>query len=191
MITYCYIKFKDLKFNLFVTKAIVQTFCNFYLKFYMKSFYTLLIGLLIASQNLSAQTDKEKVWELILQLDNAITNKDSNKLKQILTAGFIGVIPTGEMFTKNNYISYHIKPGGGLTVLTGHDINNATIRVSPTIAIVNRRVHAKIKTPDGSENEFDVQRIEVCLKENGRWLIASGQGTRVNYEGLPKAQAPQ
>ncbi len=154
----------------------------------MKFFYTLLIGLLIASQNLSAQIDKEKVWELILQLDNAITNKDSNKLKQILTAGFIGVIPTGEMFTKNNYISYHIKPGGGLTVLTGHDINNATIRVSPTIAIVNRRVHAKIKTPDGSENEFDVQRIEVCLKKMAVGLLPVDKVQELTTKGSLRRQ---
>jgi ketosteroid isomerase-like protein len=152
----------------------------------MKFFYILLSSLLVASQNLSAQTDKEKVWELIVQFDNAIVNKDSSKLKQILTPGFVGVVPSGEVFTRSNYISHHIKPGVGLTALTGQDINNATIRVSPTIAIVNRRVHVKIKTPDGSENDFDVQRIEVCLKENGRWLIASGQGTRVGYEDAPK-----
>jgi hypothetical protein len=145
--------------------------------------------LFTASLNLLAQTDKEKVWELIVQLDKAIVSKDSNKMKQILTNGFIGVIPTGEVFTKNNYISHHTKPFIGLTALTGQDITTAAIRVSPTIAIVNRRVHAKLKTPEGSENEFDVQRIEVCIKENDRWFIASGQGTRVNPEVLPKVPA--
>lgn len=155
----------------------------------MKSFYIVLTSLLALSQNVSAQTDKEKVWDLIVQLDNAIVNKDSNKLKQVLTPGFVGVVPSGEVFTKTNYINHHIKPGVGLSALTGQDINNATIRVSPTIAIVNRRVHAKVKTPDGSENAFYVQRIEVCLKENGRWLIASGQGTRVIDEGAPKVPA--
>ena len=129
--------------------------------------------------NLLAQSDKEQVWELIIQLDNAIVSKDSNKLKQILTNGFIGVIPTGEMFTKSNYITYHTNLGVGLIELTGHDINAAIIRVSPTMGIVNRRVHAKVKTPDGNENENDVQRIEICIKENGRWFIASGQGTSV------------
>ncbi len=81
----------------------------------MKSFYIFLICLIITPLNLFSQTDKEKVWELIVQLDNAITSKDSNKLKQILTANFVGVIPTGEMFTKNNYINYHTKPGVGLS----------------------------------------------------------------------------
>jgi len=155
----------------------------------MKSFYILVMYLLPVAQNLLAQSDKEKVWELIVQLDKAIVSKDSNRMRQILTAGFIGVIPTGEVFAKNNYISYHIRPGVGLIALTGHDINLAAIRVSPTIAIVNRRVHAKIKTPDGSEIEQDVQRIEVCIKENGRWLVASGQGTRVTYESIPKVPA--
>ncbi|MFN2437821.1 MAG: nuclear transport factor 2 family protein [Chitinophagaceae bacterium] len=157
----------------------------------MKTFYILLICLLATSQNLLAQSDKEKVWDLIVQLDNAIVKKDSGKLKQLLTEGFIGVVPSGEVFTKNNYISHHVKPGVGLMALTGHDINNATIRASPTIAIVNRRVHAKVKTLDGVENEFDVQRIEVCIKENGGWLIASGQGTRVSPGNPPKSPNPQ
>ncbi len=155
----------------------------------MRFLCMLLTGLLITSQNLSAQTDKEKVWELIVQLDNAIVNKDSNRLKQILTPGFIGVIPSGEAFTKSNFISHYIKPGVSITSLTGQDINSATIRVSPTIAIVNRRVHAKVKIPDGSENGYYVQSMEVCIKENGRWFIASGQGTQVLSEGLPKVPA--
>ena len=154
----------------------------------MKSFFLFIICFFTASLNLLAQSDKEKVWELIVQLDNAIVSKDSIKMKQLLTNGFIGVIPSGETFTKNNYIIYHTKPGYGLSALTGHDINTATIRVSPTIAIINRRVHAKVKTPDGSESEFDVQRIEICIKENDRWQIASGQGTRVN-EGVLKISA--
>ena len=157
----------------------------------MKSFYIFLICLIITPLNLLSQSDKEKVWELIVQLDNAIVSKDANKLNQVLTTGFVGVIPTGEVFTKNNYISYHTKPGVGITALTGHDINTATIRVSPTIAIVNRRLHVKVKAPDGNETENDVQRIEICIKENSRWLIASGQGTRVNLESSPKPQTPQ
>lgn len=155
----------------------------------MKSFYILLVLFFTGSPGLLAQNDKEKVWDLVVELDNAIVSKDSNKMKQLLTNGFIGVIPSGEVFTKTNFIIYHTKAGYGLTALTGHDINTATIRVSPTIAIINRRIHTKVKTPDNNETEFDVQHIEICIKENDRWKIASGQGTRVNYEGLPKVPA--
>ncbi len=101
----------------------------------MKSFFLFIICFFTASLNLLAQSDKEKVWELIVQLDKAIVNKDSNKMKQILTTGFVGVIPSGETFTKINYITYHTKPGVGFTAFTGHDINTATIRVSPTIGV--------------------------------------------------------
>jgi hypothetical protein len=44
-------------------------------------------------------------------------------------------------------------------------------------AVVNRRVSVTRRTPDGREQAFAVQRIEVLSRDGGRWHIVSGQGT--------------
>ncbi len=44
-------------------------------------------------------------------------------------------------------------------------MSQAVIRLYESVTVINRRVHARLKKPDGRVGEFDVQRAEV--KENG------------------------
>jgi hypothetical protein len=150
----------------------------------MKRF--LCFGLLLTTGFLlKAQTDKEKVWQLIVKLDHLLVLKDSAQLNPLILDDFIGTIPSGEYFGKLAYISYHCRPNLGLISLTGQNQDSASIRIFGNTAIVNRRVHAQLRLPNGSTPDFDVQRMEVCVKQNGNWFIASGQGTQVNLALRP------
>ena len=150
----------------------------------MKRFFltTLLLG---AFTLLYSQNEKEKVWQLIVRFDNLLIAKDSVALNAMMTDDFVGTILTGDYFKKAAYISHHCGRNAGFTALTGQDINSAYIRVYGNTAIINRRVHARIKFPDGSSPEFDMQRLEVFIRLNGNWLLASGQGTVVNPDPFP------
>ncbi|MBC8155096.1 MAG: nuclear transport factor 2 family protein [Bacteroidetes bacterium] len=118
-------------------------------------------------------------------MDVALTKKDSATLKTLLTDDFIGAIPSGKSFIKIDYIRYHCKSGVGLVALDEYPVEQASIRLHDKTAIVNRRVRARVKKPDGSIGEFDVQRLEVCYKEKDGWRVASGQGTEVNLAIRP------
>jgi hypothetical protein len=101
-------------------------------------------------------------------------------LPPLLTEDFIGVMPSGEYFNKAAFVRHYCVRDLGLMGVRGHDINAATIRVYGNTAIVNRKIHDDIKLSDGSRPEFDVQRIECCIKQNGKWQIASSQATVIN-----------
>ena len=135
--------------------------------------------------NLFAQNPKEDAWKLILSLNDALVKKDSSRLKILLAEDFVGSIPSGKVFSKQEYIRYHCKPDVGLVDLKEYPKEDAIIRIYDEVAIVNRKVHAKLKRPDGSLAEFDVQRTEVCVRKSDRWQLASGQGTEVNMALRP------
>ena len=141
--------------------------------------------LLAAISLLYSQNEKEKVWQLIVRFDNLLVAKDSAALNSMMTDDFVGTILTGDYFKKAAYISHHCVRNAGFTALTGQDINSAYIRVYGNTAIINRRVHARIKFPDGTSPEFDMQRLEVFIRQNGNWLLASAQGTVVNPDPFP------
>jgi ketosteroid isomerase-like protein len=141
--------------------------------------------LLAAFTLLYSQNEKEKVWQLIVRFDNLVIAKDSVDLNSMMTDDFVGAILTGQYFSKAAYISHHCVRSVGYMALTGQDINSAYIRIYGNTAIINRRVHALLKFPDGNASEFDVQKLEVCIRQNGNWLIASGQGTVVNPNPIP------
>ena len=134
--------------------------------------------LLITSFSFS-QTEKEKIYNLIVSLEKALVAKDSVKLNSILTEDFIGAIPSGDWFTKADYIKYHCRPGVGLSDLKTEPIEKTNIRMYGTTAVVNRRVSVIRTWPDGRQEDLTVQRIEVCVKQKDDWKIVSGQGTRV------------
>ena len=134
---------------------------------------------LFLSVCLFAQTEKEKIWNTLLQFEKALVEKDSVQLKALLVNDFIGAIPTGRSFTKDAYIRHHCQPGMGLMNLNAGDMSTASIRIYNNTAIINRSVSVKRKEPSGTVVDVVVQRIEVFLKENGTWKIAAGQGTQV------------
>ncbi|MEJ0101283.1 MAG: nuclear transport factor 2 family protein [Bacteroidota bacterium] len=122
---------------------------------------------------------QENVWNVLLKIDTALVQKDATALEQLLSSDFIGAIPTGEYFTKTAYINHHCRPGVGIMFLAGEDISAGSIRIYDNTAIVNRRVHSQFKIPTGNVLEYDVQRIEVLVKNENGWEMASGQGTQV------------
>jgi hypothetical protein len=127
---------------------------------------------------------RKKIWSVLLKVEKALVEKNATEFEQLLSADFIGAAPTGQSFTKTDYINHHCQPGFGIVALTGNDINKSSIRIYHNTAVVNRRVHSTFKLPTGKILDYDVQRIEVFVQQNNEWLMASGQGTQV----IPQAQ---
>ncbi|HEV7735850.1 MAG TPA: nuclear transport factor 2 family protein [Chlamydiales bacterium] len=129
---------------------------------------------------ISAQsTTVQQVWDVLLDIDKALVEKNAETLERLLSADFIGAAPTGQSFKKDAYIQHHCKPGFGIMALTEEDLDAAAIRCYGNTAVVNRRVHSQFKLPTGNVLEYDVQRLEVLLKSNDEWKLISGQGTQV------------
>ncbi|MGB8490448.1 MAG: nuclear transport factor 2 family protein [Bacteroidales bacterium] len=146
----------------------------------MKKALFSILALFAAIVAANAQSPKDEVLNLVTSLDNSIVKKDSIKIKSLLTEDFIGVIPTGETFTRDLYIRFHCRPNIGLMSINSIDKDRTVVRLYGNCAIVNRRIHVSKKAPDGSARSFDVQRIEVCIQRQGKWYIAAGQGTEVS-----------
>ena len=144
----------------------------------MKKAMTILAFMLFLSYAGYAQGDREKVWDLVVSLDNALVKKDSVKLGTLLTDDFIGAVPTGQSYKREAYIKFHCRPHVGLASIKEKP-DMANIRIYGNTAIVNRRVEVVRVGPDGSAKELSVQRIEVCVLLNGKWYVASGQGTEI------------
>jgi hypothetical protein len=123
--------------------------------------------------------DLKAVWQVLLRLEKALVEKNPAELERILAADFIGAIPTGESFSKTAYINHHCTPGFGIVALSGQDMEASDIRMYNDTAVINRKVHSHFKLPTGLLLEYDVQRIEVFVKQNNKWLMVSGQGTKV------------
>ncbi len=151
----------------------------------MKRVLTAVMLSFVASAGLSQATEADDIVKLVADLDRALVAKDSVTLNRLLTDDFLGAIPSGAAFSKAEYIAHHCRPGVGLQALDSSKHPPATVRVFGDTAVVNRRVHARLRFPDGAEREFDVQRIEVFVGVNGAWTLASGQGTEVNPELRP------
>ncbi len=145
----------------------------------MKKAILTLAVVFVMTQISSAQSAKDEVLNLVVSLDNSIVKKDSLKIKSLLTEDFRGTIPDGESFPRDKYIRFHCKPNVGLLSINSIDKDKTFVRLYGNTAIVNRRVHVSKKAPDGSVRSFDVQRIEVCIQQQGKWYIAAGQGTEV------------
>ena len=144
----------------------------------MKKTITIALSLIL-SLSLFAQTEKDKVWNLVVQFEKALVAKDSVQLDKLLVKDFVGATPTGMSYNKQEYIRFHCKPNIGLMNLQTGDMMAASIRFYGNTAIVNRRVSVQRKDPTGTMIDATIQRIEVLIKENNQWIFASGQGTQV------------
>ena len=87
--------------------------------------------------NLFAQNPKEDAWKLILSLNDALVKKDSSRLKILLAEDFVGSIPSGKVFSKQEYIRYHCKPDVGLVELKEYPKEDAIIRIYDEVAIAS------------------------------------------------------
>jgi hypothetical protein len=119
-----------------------------------------------------------KVLAAVRQLDSLLVAKDAAGLARLLSDGFVGAIPTGEAFGKAAYIAYHCRPDEGLTSVEIAPGTSPTVRVlDGRFAVVNRRAAVRRRAPDGREQAFAVQRIEVLALQDGAWRVLAGQGT--------------
>jgi hypothetical protein len=145
----------------------------------------LLLSMLLASSFAAgsagaAEPAAEAVLGAVRALDAAIVAKDAAALDALLLPDFVGAVPTGASFAKPDYIAFHTQPDEGLAAVEPIASQPATVRVfEGRFAVTNRRLAARVRAPDGSIDAFEVQRIEALVLLDGRWRIASGQGTRV------------
>jgi hypothetical protein len=128
--------------------------------------------------SLKAQTEKEKIWQVITQMETSIATKDSIQLKKLLHTDFVGISSWGWLFLKDDYISFHCRKDYGSVAITPGNINDSIIRIYGNTAIVNRQTLFQRKDPGGGQ--VMIRRIEVLIKEADQWLIISGQGTEIN-----------
>jgi hypothetical protein len=135
--------------------------------------------------NASDETRKD-LWNVLLNVDKALVEKDPVAFEQLLSPDFIGATPMGESFTKTAYINHHCKPGFGVMAITSEDINTTSMRFYDDTAVVNRRVHAQFKLPTGELLDYDLQRIEVFVKNHNEWQMVSGQGTKIIPVNQPR-----
>ena len=131
--------------------------------------------------------DQIQIWNILSRIQDALINKDAAALDELHTADFIGAIPTGNSFAKEEYVKHHCNPHFGIVSLTNEDISKASIRFYNNTAVVNRRVHSQFKLPTGNIIDYDVQRIEVFIKTSGEWKLVSGHGTQVKPLGQPQS----
>jgi hypothetical protein len=132
-----------------------------------------------------SQTSKTEILELITRLEKSIIEKDSVKMNQLLHEDFIGTSPRGDMMKKQAYISFHCRPGIGLLFIDNINPDSVSVRFYGNVAVVNRRTGTKNKFPDGTISALTVQRTEICLRRNGKWVLVSGHGTHVNPTWRP------
>lgn len=124
----------------------------------------------------------QDVWDTLSIIDRALVEKNTAVLNDLLSEDFTGVIPTGAVFAKEPYIGHHCNSPFGLIELREEDISSAVIRLAGESVIVNRKVAAKLKLPPGNILSYEVQRTEILISKNGRWLLAGGHGTKLVKE---------
>ena len=144
----------------------------------------LLAALLAPAPSVAAEPAADPALAAVLAavraLDAAIVAKDAGALDALLPPDFVGAVPTGASFSKADYIAYHTKPDQGLVSIEPVPGDVPRVRVyDGRFAVVNRRIAAQRRLPEGRVDSFEVQRVEALVLQDGRWRIATGQGTRV------------
>jgi hypothetical protein len=123
---------------------------------------------------------EEEVLAAVRRLDALLVAKDAAGLRSLLLDDFVGAVPTGTAFRRDEYIAYHCRPGEGLVSVELDPAVAPIVRVHEgRFAVVNRRVLVRRRLPDGKEVPLAVQRVEALVREGGAWRLATGQGTAV------------
>jgi hypothetical protein len=136
----------------------------------------------------AAEPAADAVVAAVRALDAAIVAKDAAALEALLLPDFVGAVPTGAAFDKPAYVAYHTKPDEGLVSIEPLAGHAPVVRVfDDRFAVVNRRLAVQRRLPDGRVDAISVQRVEALVLRDGRWRIATGQGTRVQPPGAPPA----
>jgi len=124
----------------------------------------------------------QTVLKAIHALDTALVAKDVPALGALLEPEFVGTVPSGVALAKDAYIAFHTRPQEGLVSIDTAAGTEPKVRVFDDVfAVVNRRVAVRRADAAGQVEGFEVQRIEVLRRTDGRWQMVSGQGTRVQH----------
>jgi len=146
----------------------------------MRRFVSIVCACLAAGTAGAAEPATDAVLAAVRALDAAIVAKDAAALGDLLVPDFVGAVPTGASYAKGEYIAFHTQPDEGLVAIEPAPSSEPAVRVfDGRFAVVNRRLAVRRRAPDGSIEAFGVQRSEALVLRDGRWRIASGQGTRV------------
>jgi len=136
--------------------------------------------LLAAAPARATGSPEAEVLAAVLRLDALLVAKDAAGLRSLLLEGFVGGVPAGTAFRRDEYVAYHCRPGEGLVSVELDPAVAPIVRVfDGRFAVVNRRVLVRRRLPDGKDVPLVVQRIEARVLEGGAWRLASGQGTAV------------
>lgn len=146
--------------------------------------------LLLAAASLAApaaeagdpDTGRQAVLAAIHALDTALVARDAPALGALLERDFVGTVPSGVALSRDAYIAFHTRHKEGLVAIEPAAGTEPTVRVlDGRFAVVNRRVAVRRADPAGVVEGFEVQRIEVLRRDDDRWRIVAGQGTRVQH----------
>jgi hypothetical protein len=136
--------------------------------------------LVAAAPARAAGGPEAEVLSAVRRLDALLVAKDAAGLRSLLLDDFVGAVPAGTAFRRDEYVAYHCRPGEGLLSVELDPAVAPIVRVRDgRFAVVNRRVLVRRRLPDGGEIPLVVQRIEVLVREGGAWRLAAGQGTAV------------
>src|SRR5512136_40279 len=86
-----------------------------------------------------AAAPEDAVLAAVRELDALLVRKDSAGLRRMLVEDFVGAIPTGEWFRRDDYVAYHCRPDEGLTSIEIAPGTTPIVRVLDTrFAVVHR-----------------------------------------------------
>jgi ketosteroid isomerase-like protein len=137
----------------------------------------LLIATFAFAQNEPTRdSEADKVIQLCNQWDNAYIKKDATPLAQMLTADYVGIDEEGAVTTKADEIN--LIKSGEYVILSVDHLELQKVRLYGSTAVVT--THAKVKhATKGQTNTVTGRATTVCVRENGRWQIASWHASRV------------
>jgi ketosteroid isomerase-like protein len=134
------------------------------------------LGLLIATDEVKAEKQVEQeLLQIEKEWSDALVQRDTTKLDQILADEFEGVIPTGEVWTKETALML-VKTG--TLALTSVELADMKVRVYGDTAVVTGRGLYKGKYK-GGDISSDERWSDVFVKKNGRWQCVASQSTGI------------
>ncbi|RJP79237.1 MAG: nuclear transport factor 2 family protein [Candidatus Zixiibacteriota bacterium] len=122
------------------------------------------------------QVEKE-IWSLENQWKQALKNRDSEALKNLLSEDFTFITAQGEVLDRDKYIKRlrKMKPEEQYESL---GLRNIGMRVFDKSAVVTGRMKAKL-SGNGHPNKENMRYTRVYTRTVNGWKLVSGQGTRV------------
>ena len=120
------------------------------------------------SKSNAVQQDERQIRELYRQWTETTVRNDASALERILADDFLGVDPTGSLYSKADAIK---EAKSGPSALESLRLNEIKIRLFGGVAVVQGSETFKRK--DGKTGRFVY--TDVMVKRNRRWQIVAGE----------------